>query len=178
MRRIKIVVSDFHLGAGRQGVNGAINDHEDFVSDRAFVDMLEYYRTAEYADAEVELILNGDTFEFLGLTDPDDPDPDVITARKSLAKVDQIIDGHAELFDAVRTFADGDRRSVTVMVGNHDQDLLFEEVQARLKARVHPDLRILPDVYFFDGVHLEHGHQHDRHNSFESGKIFLTKGLP
>lgn len=176
--RFKIVVSDLHLGTGRTLPDGTINDVEDFISDQALIDLLEYYRTGEYVEAEVELILNGDIFECLGLIDEDDDDITMITAAKSLSKLDRIIDGHQEVFVALRAFADEQRRQVTFVVGNHDQDLLFEEVQARLKERIHPRVRIINDIYRFDGVHLEHGNQHDKHNRVDPRRMFLTKGLP
>jgi UDP-2,3-diacylglucosamine pyrophosphatase LpxH len=177
MRRIKIVVSDYHLGFGRAASDGAVNSLEDFISDEAFADMMEFYRTGEYADAEVELILNGDTFECLTV-DPEDPEADMITVGKSLAKIDRICDGHRVLFEALRTFADAPNRKVLVVVGNHDQDLLWEEVQQRLRERVHGSLRFLHGHYRFDGVHIEHGNQHEVQNRIDPHKMFLTKGLP
>lgn len=178
MRKIKIIVSDFHLGYGRVTAGGAVNDLEDFVSDRAFVDLLEYYRTGEYLDSEVEVVLNGDIFECLATVDVQGPQPDCISAARSLEKISRIIDGHHAMFQALRAFAASDRRCVTLVVGNHDQDLLWEEVQALLCERIHPSLRFINDWYRFDGVHLEHGHQHELHNWIDPKRMFLTKGLP
>ncbi len=177
MRRIKIVVSDFHLGTGRSAPDGTINELEDFVSDEAFIDMLEYYRTSEYADAEVEFIFNGDIFECLAVNF-DDPHADMITAQKGVGKVSRIIDGHQELFRALRTFAEAPNRQVLFIVGNHDQDLLWEEVQQCIKDKVHPRIRFIHGHYRFDGVHIEHGNQHERENRVDPKKMFLTKGLP
>ena len=177
MRRIKVVVSDFHMGYGRIGENGAINDVEDFVSDQAFIDLMEYYRTGEYVDAEVELILNGDTFEALIPIDINESDPDIVTEKKSVERIGAIIDGHKDLFTALATFAAGERRKVTMTVGNHDVDLLWEEVQQLIHDRVSPKIRILNGVYRFDGVHLEHGNQYEIHNRVDPNRIFLTKGL-
>ena len=44
MRAIKIVVSDFHMGEGRILPDGSVNNLEDFISDQAFIDLMEYYR--------------------------------------------------------------------------------------------------------------------------------------
>lgn len=177
MRRIKLVVSDFHLGTGRIAADGAINDVEDFISDRAFAELLEYYRTGEYVDADAELILNGDIFECLGQIDDEDEDATMITAAKSLAKIDRIIDGHPEVFEALAVFAESEHRQVTFLVGNHDQDLVWEEVRARLRERIHPQIRVLDDVYRFDGIHLEHGNAHESQNYVNPRQLFLTKGL-
>ncbi len=177
MRRIKLVVSDFHLGAGRLLPEGALNSLEDFVSDQAFIDLMEFYRTGEYVDAEVELILAGDIFEGLAV-DPELPGVDMITAQKSIDKIEAIIHGHHRMFQAIRSFSDSDRRQVTILVGNHDQDLLWEEVQHRLRELIHPQIRFVNHCYQFDGVHLEHGNQHERHNMVNPSKMFLTKDLP
>ena len=178
MRRIKLVVSDFHLGHGRTTPDGAVNSLEDFISDEAFADMLEFYRTGEYADAEVELVLNGDIFECLAVDPSVDADAAVITVGKSLAKIDAIVDGHRDLVQALRTFADGPGRRVLFIVGNHDQDLLWEEVQQRLRDRIHASIRFVHGHYAFDGVHIEHGNQHEVQNRVDPRKMFLTKGLP
>jgi len=177
VRRIKLVVSDFHMGFGRTTPDGAVNNLEDFISDQAFIDMMEFYRTGEYVDAEVELILNGDLFEGLAVN-PDDQDADLITARKSVVKIERVIDGHRAMFQALRTFVEVETRKVTFVVGNHDQDLLWEEVQHLLRKRIHSRVRFVQEHYRFDGVHVEHGHQHERQNRIDPHKMFLTKGLP
>ena len=69
----------------------------------------------------------------------------MITAKKSVAKLDRILDGHRAMFQAMRTFADADNRQVTFIVGNHDQDLLWEEVQQLLRERVHPRIRFIQE---------------------------------
>jgi len=62
--KLKIVVSDFHLGAGPP--DSSQNPLEDFVADEAFARFLETLRTESDRDhKEVELIINGDFFEFL-----------------------------------------------------------------------------------------------------------------
>lgn len=176
MRRIKLVVSDFHMGFGRTTPEGAVNNLEDFISDHAFIDLMEFYRTGEYVDAEVELILNGDVFEGLAVN-PDDPEADMISARKSVAKIERIIDGHRSMFLAMRTFADDENRQVTFVVGNHDQDLLWEEVQQLLRDRIHDRVRFVHESLRFDGVHIEHGNQHELQNRVDPRKMFLTRGL-
>lgn len=177
MRRIKLIVSDFHLGLGRTMPDGSVNNLEDFISDRAFIDMMEFYRTGEYVDAEVELILNGDIFEGLSVN-PDEPDADMITARKSVLKIGRIIEGHRAMFQAMHTFAEGENRQVTFVVGNHDQDLLWEDVQQMLKETIHSKVTFVQETYQFDGVHVEHGNQHEVQNRVDPHKMFLTKGLP
>jgi len=51
-------------------------------------------------------------------------------------------------------------------------------VQARLRERVHPSIVFLQGPYRFDGVHIEHGNQHELQNRVDPQKMFLTRGLP
>ncbi|PID38920.1 MAG: hypothetical protein CSA24_00370 [Deltaproteobacteria bacterium] len=176
-RRIKLSVSDLHMGFGRVVKEGTINDMEDFVGDQALIDMLEYYRAGEFVDAEVEMILNGDIFEGL-VPYGDDDAPDLISAKKSVAKIGAIVEAHREVFAALATFQRGEHRQVTFVVGNHDQDLLWEEVRELLRERVHPEINFVDDVYRFEGVHLEHGHNHEHQNRVDPQRMFLTRGLP
>jgi UDP-2,3-diacylglucosamine pyrophosphatase LpxH len=176
MRRLKIVVSDFHMGEGRILPDGSVNNLEDFISDQAFIDLMEYYRTGEYTDDEVELILNGDIFEGL-VVDPTAEGADEITERKSVEKIERIVKGHGAMFQAMRVFAASEQRGVTFVVGNHDQDLLWEGVQARLRERIHPSVGFVHGPYRFDGVHVEHGNDHELGNRIDPSKLFLTKGL-
>jgi predicted patatin/cPLA2 family phospholipase len=50
--KLKIVVSDFHLGKGKILRDGTQNILEDFIYDREFAEFLAYYRTGPYADAD------------------------------------------------------------------------------------------------------------------------------
>ena len=61
-RRLKLVVSDFHLGKGPYREDGSVNVFEDFRQDGKFAQFLDFHREGEWRDAEVELIANGDFF--------------------------------------------------------------------------------------------------------------------
>ncbi|MEJ2557232.1 MAG: hypothetical protein P8186_13570 [Anaerolineae bacterium] len=72
--KLKIVVSDFHLGAGPLDISE--NPLEDFIADEAFAHFLEALRAESNRDnKEVELIINGDFFEFLQVPVVDEFDP-------------------------------------------------------------------------------------------------------
>ena len=58
--KIKLVLSDFHIGKGKYLENGRINLLEDFHFDQKFLEFLDYHSTGPYKNAEVELLLNGD----------------------------------------------------------------------------------------------------------------------
>jgi UDP-2,3-diacylglucosamine pyrophosphatase LpxH len=177
MKKIKLVVSDFHLGKGHILPDGSINIFEDFYYDEKFNEYLEYYSTGERADWEVELIINGD---FLNLiqTDYKGHHTNVITENIDLYKVRSIVDGHKSLFEALKKFANLPNKRITYIVGNHDQGMLWQKTRDHLDETCQTRINFKNIVYFFDGVHIEHGHQHEASNRLDPKKFFLKKDLP
>lgn len=176
VRRLKLVVSDFHLGKGRLRPDGSVNVLEDFVSDERFAEFLAYHRSGEYEDAEVELILNGDFLNLLQI-DVDERFPDYLTEEVEAAKVEQVIAGHPVLFDALARFAAAPGKAVAFLMGNHDPGLIFEAVREHLRRRIGGTVRFFDDHYRFDGVHVEHGQQHEPMNAFDRRRYLLTRGF-
>ncbi len=176
MRRVKLVVSDFHVGTGRYRADGSRNELEDFYFDEKFVEFLEFHRTGAFADAEVEVIINGD---FLNLLQQSEgvADGDLFTERACIDLMTRVLEGHRELFDALAVFCAEPTRTLSIVVGNHDPGLLFDGVQALLAERLGGQVRFFTDHYDFDDVHVEHGNQFDTLNAFPR-KRFLTRGLP
>ena len=64
-RKLKLVLSDLHLGKGMRLPNGAINFLEGFYYDDQFVEFIHYYSSGVYRHHDIELIINGDFFDFL-----------------------------------------------------------------------------------------------------------------
>src|SRR6516162_3787289 len=69
--KIKIVISDCHLSAGRF-FEGRLNPHEDFKFDTEMCEFFEYFSTEKYGTGpdgpvEVELFINGDFLDFLNV---------------------------------------------------------------------------------------------------------------
>jgi UDP-2,3-diacylglucosamine pyrophosphatase LpxH len=173
---VTLVVSDLHLSSEEA--------LDDFYSDREFAEFLEYH-AATYD--RVHLIINGDWIDFLQ-TDPR-PARSAKEASKQLdleeiwpiqVTEDQVVTGlekvaarHAEFFDALRAFlkpgAPG--RRLTVLRGNHDVELVFPKVQARLRQLLgSPDAETLAFLAlgYYDaraGVYVEHGSQYDAWNA-------------
>jgi UDP-2,3-diacylglucosamine pyrophosphatase LpxH len=170
-RRLKLVVSDFHLGKGPYRDDGSVNVFEDFRQDGKFAQFLAYHSAGEWADAEVELIVNGDFFNLLSIDD-DDRLQDRITERLAVEKTEAILRGHPGVFDALADFAAGPRRSVTILMGNHDPGLLFAGVRETIARRIGGAHRFLLDAYDFDGVHVEHGMQREPMNAFNPSRYF------
>lgn len=175
-KRIKLVISDLHVGVGRTLENGQINSLEEFYFDEKFSEFLHYYTTGKYADYEVELILNGDILNFLQV-DYHGHFLTVITEPICMDILKRIVKGHPVFFKAIRDFAAKPGNLVTYVVGNHDQAMLWPATRAYLNEVVGTIIRYKNIVYFFDGVHIEHGHMHEAANRLDPRKFFLKKNL-
>src|ERR1700689_1192879 len=104
MKKIKVVVSDFHLGKGHILPDGSLNILEEFYYDDKFIEFLDYYSTGEFADADIEIIINGDFFNLLQ-TDYKGHFTTVLTEAIELFKIKTIVQGHSGVFEALRRFA-------------------------------------------------------------------------
>ncbi len=175
--KIKLVVSDLHFGTGLIASDGSVNSFEEFYFDDKFIEFLEYHSTGNYKDIEVELILNGDILNFLQIDYKGHFIP-VITEKVSVDKVNRIYEGHKRVFEALKKFASFEKRTITYIVGNHDQGMMWPGVQRRLDEILDTEINYCQLVYYFDGVHIEHGHMHEAANRMNPKKFFLRKGLP
>lgn len=112
---------------------------------------------------EVELILNGDCFDFL-MVGPHDTGG-VMHADLAVEKLKRMIAAHGPFFEVLGRFVRQQGRRITFMTGNHDMELRFAEVRAGITEAIGmqqddrriyfcptPSYRPLPDVY------IEHGH--------------------
>lgn len=176
MKKIKLIVSDLHLGLGKVLDDGRINLLEEFYFDEKFVEFLHYYTSSKYEEYEIELILNGDILNMIQV-DYRGHYLTVITENVSLEKCQRIVKGHPKFFQALKKFAESPKRSITYIVGNHDQGVLWPSVRAYLNETVGTDIRYKNIVYFFDGVHIEHGHMHEAANRINPKKFFLKKNV-
>jgi UDP-2,3-diacylglucosamine pyrophosphatase LpxH len=180
-----LVLSDFHLGEGRDPATGRVSPREDFFFDHEFSVFVDaYLDETVWGGLQWTLILNGDLMDFLQVTDAPatgewraDPRYGLKAGRReSCWKLRRIADGHEEFFDALARFAA--RFPVVIIAGNHDVELTYPEVQQTLRevvcSRLSPPqaeaaarhLQI-KDWFHFDGlVYVEHGHRFDSLNSF------------
>lgn len=177
LKKIKVVVSDLHLGKGRILENGGLNSLEEFYYGEKLVEFIHYYSTGVYRDYEVELIINGDFLNFLQV-DYRGHFLTVITESVALEVLDSIVKGHPRVFKAMSEFAARPGKSITYVVGNHDQAMLWPACRHYLDQAVGTPIRYKNIVYFFDGVHIEHGHMHEAANRMDPKKFFLKKDLP
>jgi UDP-2,3-diacylglucosamine pyrophosphatase LpxH len=176
-RRYKLVVSDFHLGKGRYFKDGTQNILEDFFYDREFAEFLTYHRTGSFADAEVELVLNGDILNLLQI-DTWGIHTHTITERSVTRAIHRIVAGHPEFFQALRRFAAAPNHSISYVVGNHDVGMMFDLPRKAFSEACGAEVRFYDVCYQFDGVYIEHGQQYERFAQTDLRRPFITKGLP
>lgn len=176
-RRIKLVISDLHLGKGRLLDNeSSTNDLEEFLYDQKLIEFIQYYSSGEFQDVDVELIINGD---FLNLLQVDYKGHylTVLTEGVCCEMLQTVLDGHPEVFKSLAKFLEKPGKSVTYIIGNHDQALLWPACREMLNQVLGQPIRYKNIVYFFDGVHIEHGHMHEAANRFDPRRFFLKKDL-
>jgi UDP-2,3-diacylglucosamine pyrophosphatase LpxH len=174
--KLKIVVSDFHLGAGPPDIGQ--NPLEDFIADEAFAYFLETLRAeSERDNKEVELIINGDFFEFLQVPAVAEFDPERTyppeayydsSPASSIKRLDLITAGHPIVFDALADFiqVEAPRRRMTLIKGNHDVNLFWPRVKQRLREALGATGRRASMLLFAEryvsreNIYVEHGHQY------------------
>ncbi len=157
-----LIVSDFHLGQGRDESTGRFERTENFLSDEAFSRFLKYSQPG----AGKLLVINGDTFDFVRIcncpaTDKEFDDwsrflaqlgiaKTVAELRKAVSRKEeifglqtddykcvwkllQIANGHRELFQALASWINGGA-SLLLSKGNHDLELYWPLVRKALAA--------------------------------------------
>lgn len=153
--RLVVVLSDIEMGAG-----GAL---DDFPHSPWLAELLVSYNQEPYRGLPVDLVFNGDTLDLLK-TSVNGAYPRHVTTEIALAKLRRVLAAHPAFLSGVRAFllgGDAPRR-VHFVIGNHDAELAFPEVQAELTAAIGA-----PGVWFpgfavdIGDVHIEHGSQGD-----------------
>jgi len=151
-----LVVSDLHLGEGKNPKTGTFSRLEDFVYDEAFARFLRYHQDVRhqprFGGRPWLLILNGDILDFLQvvslpeegrmlrtvkdvaryseLTPKDRAFGLGTTPEEAEWKMKRIARGHQPFFAALGRFvAQGNH--VAVVKGNHDIELHWPQVQER-----------------------------------------------
>lgn len=152
-------ISDLHLGAG------AGDDLEDFHADELLATWLR-----ELSPSAPTLIINGDFIDFLQIAPFDVsrmPRALLWDEETSLAKLEAAIAGHPVVFDALGELL-GAGGELVITVGNHDLDLVWDSVEARIAERVSgPADRFTVRIgaYVDRGLRVEHGYHFTPENS-------------
>src|SRR5690606_19215385 len=143
---------------------GAGGPTDDFPHSDWLGELLLTYNEPPYHRVAVELVFAGDTFDLLK-TPYQGEYPRHVTADVALHKLAAIGAVHQPFFTAVRRFLEHREaeRRVHFIVGNHDLELLFPEVQRELRRLLGDDPRVNMagfELHVGD-VHIEHGQQAD-----------------
>jgi UDP-2,3-diacylglucosamine pyrophosphatase LpxH len=171
--KLKIVISDLHLGAST-----SLNPLTGFQADAEFASLLETIQAeSDQIGKEVELILNGDTFEFLLLPVVEHFDADTAylpdayrdsSAEASLKRLELIVRSHPKVFSALTSFLhlNDPVRRITIIKGDHDPHLYWPQVKSKLRELLgttgeRSSLLLFAEEFINrEGVYIEHGHQH------------------
>jgi UDP-2,3-diacylglucosamine pyrophosphatase LpxH len=176
--KVKIIVSDLHLGAGFFDLDKG-NVLEDFIVDEAFARFLDEMKEESEAEGtDFELIIDGDMMEFLQAPAVDQFEPRRVyppenyrssSEEDSAKKVDLIIKGHPMFFAALREFIKpaNPQRKVTILKGNHDVNLYWPAVKERIRQAVYATGGERAKLLAFEevcinreGIYVEHGNQY------------------
>ncbi|MEM7184920.1 MAG: metallophosphoesterase, partial [Spirochaetota bacterium] len=165
-KEIKLVISDLHLGSGLLTEEGEYNFREAFSEDSTLHSFLQFYRTGKYLNRKIELIINGDFFETLEVSEYS-RSPLEMTAELACERIEQILDGHPLVFEAFIDFLSSPEKQIRFIPGNHDMVLIFPEVQEFLRKRISPKLQFSVTSYSFLDVYIEHGNQYQLCTNFD-----------
>lgn len=175
-KKIKVVISDLNLGKGRILANGGVNALEEFYYSDKLVEFIHYYSSGAFRGCEVELIINGNFLNFLQV-DYRGHFLTVLTESVCLEVLQSIVEGHRNIFKALEEFAAIPGNTIAYVVGNHDQAMLWPACREYFNKVIGSTVRFKNIVYYFDGVHIEHGHMHEAANRFDPRKFFLKRDL-
>jgi UDP-2,3-diacylglucosamine pyrophosphatase LpxH len=169
---VTLIVSDLHVGGG------AADPGDDHIYHKN--QLVGYLRDAaaskEGQAGRLELFFNGDFLEF-AQTDTDAfkllHENAWCTKDESLKKLNTIIAGHPDIFQALADFQTPGNQ-VTIAAGNHDVDLYWELVQDRLREVAGPKLKFELGQEWVERhggkLQIGHGHMHDVANRFKNWK--------
>ena len=205
-----VVVSDLHLGEQVPGESQAQHRERLDKFDSDFAEFLAFYSAPGPGGCPWKLIINGDMIDFMRVSGRVEPPGetgtgDLETADRSgddstggselgpshnvagaLVRLQAVFEAHHRAFDALGRFlAMGN--GLALVVGNHDLELLWTEVQDALLQRLVETARshvrapsegtdaelarrvsFLPWFYYEPGtLYIEHGHMYDRYCNTE-----------
>jgi len=167
--RLVVSFSDIEMGAG--------GPYDDFPRSDFLANVIRDYGRDPYRWLSVDLVFNGDTFDLLK-TSYRGGFPHHVTRDVAVDKMERIAAAHPAFFQGLREFLleDPARRRAFFVLGNHDMELLFPEVQNVIRAELGA-----PDNVYFPGwstsigrLHVEHGSQLDPLFYVDPARPFIT----
>ncbi len=190
MSRRYLVLSDLHLADVEEGPDGwKAYKRAAFRIDDELDALIRRFVADAPAGAELTLVLNGDVFDFDVVTAIPEPAPWPVsrrerqrglnpTAPKSVWKLERMLADHPGFVATLARFL-GEGHRVVYVLGNHDRELHFPEVQQTLRQALRAaaatagqrfadaQLTYAPWFFYAPGeLYAEHGHQYDYYTSF------------
>jgi len=184
--QFKVIISDCHLSAGRF-FEGKFNPHEDFHFDQEMVEFIEFFSTGTYGEGpagpvNVELVINGDFLDFLNVPYLGEFE-EGITEEIALEKCEAILGAHPHVMAALRHFASKPNKKISYLIGNHDAELFFEKVRARITREWDPEgnypsqkVKLIADqdrIRYEEGLEIRHGNQFEASNQLDFKRPFM-----
>ncbi len=164
-----IVISDIHLCEAMPG-NGLWLRYRQkkYFPDTDFSQLVEYIcATAE--PKSVELVLNGDIFDFdvLPIIDGEVLYDDCARSEEhAIETMKRILQDHTVFIAALRKLHSAGHRLVFIS-GNHDTQLIFEGVRTILRTKISHNIIFRNWFYISPNkIHIEHGNQYDSYTCY------------
>lgn len=169
-----VIISDLHLSAGYDPHTRVYDRNEDFFYDDVFVRFVDHQvAAAAERSRRFRLVILGDFIDFLQVG-ASHPGRGVSSSAASVIKLERVAVGHPAVFAALgRVLTAG--HHLDVVVGNHDIEFAWPDVERRLReivarhtdADVETGIAFHPWFLYVPGVlYAEHGHQYEAANSF------------
>lgn len=133
-----IVLSDLHLGLGKNPETGRYARLEAFFYDDDFADFCAHLvREADPSGRRFKLVLNGDTFDLLRLESEADPAGQsrycpAWTPAEAAVMVRKILHGHPRFVRGLGAVLSAGHE-IVFLAGNHDAELQWEPVQEEVR---------------------------------------------
>lgn len=165
LKKEVIVLGDIEMGGG------TLTD--DFISDLSLSELIRELKDRPHP---VDLILNGDTFDFLKcpyLKNGKLFYTRHVTAKVSLSKLELIHRAHPSVFESLTSFLRNTPHHLYFTFGNHDPDLVYPEVQHKIKEILQSEKVHFALKYHQQGVYVEHGMQYDALNKISFRRKYL-----
>jgi UDP-2,3-diacylglucosamine pyrophosphatase LpxH len=177
VNRSIIIISDLHISEGR------LDDFDEEL-EQHLVSFLSWLAKQK---EPVELVINGDFLDFVQAAPYSGRSLEAVThegiplcfsEEQSVVKFRAILRAHPMVFASLRNFLNGNNNRLVVLPGNHDPDFFWPSIRREFTAAV-GRIGSTDQVSFclersyrpldYPWLWIEHGHQHDKINSFFVG---------
>lgn len=160
-------------------LKGKRNLLEDFHYDSELIDFLNYYCTGDYADLEVELVINGDFLDFLAVPFVEFYDDEFWSEKAALAKLRMIMNAHKGVLNAMKTFLFSPGKNIIYIIGNHDAEFVFDSLKKEFSdyfGEAAKNFTMSNNIVTHiptKGVYIQHGHQYEKANDFDQENAII-----